>query len=118
MNNATPTPFASTPQPPYYAVIFASRRGAGDQGYGAMAQRMAELAAQQPGYLGADSARDADGFGITVSYWASEQAIAAWKAHAEHQLAQQQGQSCWYEHYEIRIAKVERAYGMRHSGAA
>lgn len=112
MSATAATPFARTPAPPYYAVIFASRRSADDEGYAAMAERMVDLAAVQPGFLGADSARDADGFGITVSYWASEQAISAWKAHAEHQLAQQQGKNQWYQHYEIRIAKVERAYGM------
>ncbi len=103
--------FAPTPQPPYYAAIFTSQRTAGDQGYGAMADRMLELAGQQPGYLGAESVRDAQGFGITVSYWASEAAIRAWKQHPEHQRAQAQGHARWYQHFELRIAKVERAYG-------
>ena len=104
--------FAPTPQPPYYAAIFTSQRTAGDQGYGAMADRMLELAGQQPGYLGAESVRDAQGFGITVSYWTSEAAIRDWKQHAEHQVAQAQGHARWYQHFELRIAKVERAYGM------
>lgn len=103
--------FAPTPQPPYYAAIFTSQRTAGDQGYGAMADRMLELAGQQPGYLGAESVRDAHGFGITVSYWSSEAAIRDWKQHAEHQVAQAQGHARWYQHFELRIAKVERAYG-------
>src|SRR5438105_695238 len=83
--------FATTPLPPYYAVIFSSHRGDGDRGYAQMAERMMELAAQQPGFLGVESARGADGFGITVSYWKSEEAIAAWKAHAEHKPAQEGG---------------------------
>lgn len=103
--------FAPTPQPPYYAAIFTSQRTAGDQGYGAMADRMLELASQQPGYLGAESVRDAQGFGITVSYWTSEAAIRDWKQHAEHQVAQAHGHARWYQHFELRIAKVERAYG-------
>ena len=103
--------FAPTPQPPYYAAIFTSQRTAGDQGYGAMADRMLELAGQQPGYLGAESVRDAHGFGITVSYWTSEAAIRDWKQHAEHQVAQAHGHARWYQHFELRIAKVERAYG-------
>lgn len=106
-----PPGFAPTPQPPYYAAIFTSQRTAGDQGYGAMADRMLELAGQQPGYLGAESVRDAQGFGITVSYWTSEAAIRDWKQHAEHQVAQAQGHTRWYQHFELRIAKVERAYG-------
>jgi len=95
---------------PYYAVIFASRRTPGDHGYGAMAERMAALAAAQPGYLGIESVRDADGFGITVSYWASPEAIRAWKEHTEHLVAQETGVGKWYEHYELRVARVERAY--------
>jgi heme-degrading monooxygenase HmoA len=105
--------FALGLKPPYYAVVFSSQRTDGDQGYAAMADRMAELAAQQPGYLGMESARGTDGFGITVAYWESEDAIARWKAHIEHQAAQAKGQSDWYEHYEVRVAKVERAYSKR-----
>jgi heme-degrading monooxygenase HmoA len=104
--------FAQTPEPPYYAVIFTNQRvaDAGADGYGDMANRMAELAAQQDGYLGAESTRDADGFGITVSYWRDEASIAKWKQNAEHTLARQAGNERWYEHFETRVARVERAY--------
>lgn len=104
-------PFAKTPEPPYYAVIFSSVRTPGDNGYEQMARRMLELAARQPGFLGVESARGADGFGVTVSYWASEADIANWKAYVEHTMAQEKGKRLWYENYEIRVAKVERAYG-------
>jgi len=103
--------FAALPEPPYYAVIFSSQRIGPDAGYSAMADRMAELAATQPGYLGMESTRGTDGFGITVSYWRSEADIQAWKRQAEHSLARQQGRERWYGHFEIRIARVERAYG-------
>jgi heme-degrading monooxygenase HmoA len=109
----TATSFAILPEPPYYSVIFSSLRTPGENGYGHMAERMVELAAGQPGYLGVESARGSDGFGITVSYWASLDAIAAWRAHAEHRIAQENGKSLWYEHYELRIACVERAYAKR-----
>ena len=102
---------AHTPEPPYYAVIFTSLRTEVEQGYGRMAERMVELAAHQPGFLGVESARDANGLGITVSYWESEDAIAHWKANAEHRLAQEAGQKLWYSDYALRIARVERAYG-------
>jgi heme-degrading monooxygenase HmoA len=108
---STASAFANTPEPPYYAVIFSSRRAGGDSGYAAMADRMAALAALQPGFIGIESVRGGDGFGITVSYWASVEAISAWKADVEHLAAQEMGKSAWYEHYEIRVAKVERAYG-------
>ena len=102
---------ASTPRPPYYAVIFTAQRTEGDNGYDAMAQRMDELAAQQPGYLGIESTRGADGAGITVSYWESLEAIAAWKRNAEHQVAQKKGRTTWYAAFKVRICKVEREYG-------
>jgi heme-degrading monooxygenase HmoA len=112
MTNAPKTP-AKTPKPPYYAVIFTAQRTKGDRGYEIMARRMEELAARQQGFLGVESARGADGFGITVSYWSSKEAIAAWKAHLEHKPAQQAGQRVWYEDYQVRVAKVERDYGKK-----
>jgi heme-degrading monooxygenase HmoA len=102
--------FAATPEPPYYAVIFSSLRQGGDNGYGETADRMVELASQQPGFLGVESLRGADGFGITVSYWESEDAIKNWKRNVEHSEARKRGRLEWYEHFELRVAKVERAY--------
>ena len=102
------SPFAQTPAPPYYAVIFSSQRTDGDAGYGEMADRMVELASRQPGFLGVETTRGADGFGITVSYWRSEADIAAWKADAEHRVAQRMGHQQWYTQFELRIAQVVR----------
>ncbi len=99
---------ARTPEPPYYAVIFASQRTAGEQGYGHVAERMVELASQQPGFLGVESARDAEGFGITVSYWQDLDSIRAWKANGEHVMAQRLGKEKWYAAFSLRVAKVER----------
>jgi heme-degrading monooxygenase HmoA len=107
------TPIAKTPEPPYYAVIFTSLRTDGDRGYEKMAERMFELASQQPGFLGVETARGSNGLGITVSYWTSEDAIKNWKANAEHRIAQETGQKVWYADYRLRVAKVERAYGKR-----
>ena len=105
--------FATTPKPPYYAVIFSSQRREEEAGYGVTADRMVELAAQQPGYLGIETVRGNDGFGITVSYWQSEADILNWRRNAEHSLARERGRNEWYEHFELRVAKVERAYGGR-----
>lgn len=101
-------PIASTPRPPYYAVIFTSIRNSGGPEYEAMAARMAALAASQPGYLGLESVRQQDGLGISVSYWQSEAAIEAWRANAEHQLAQEAGKRTWYRDYVLRVAPVLR----------
>jgi heme-degrading monooxygenase HmoA len=103
-------PIAATPAPPYYAVIFTSQRTGGDNGYSAMADAMAALAARQPGYLGIESARE--GLGITVSYWDSLESIAAWKQNSAHLVAQQRGRDVWYEEFKVRICRVERDYEM------
>ena len=102
---------AETPEPPYTAVVFTARRTEGDHGYARMAARMDALAAVQPGYLGVESARDGDGFGITVSYWATEADAAAWKQVAEHTVAQERGRAAWYSAYRVRVATVTREYG-------
>jgi heme-degrading monooxygenase HmoA len=100
---------ATTPTPPYYAVIFTSIRTKVDEGYEEMAIKMVELAQQQPGYLGVETARNETG--ITVSYWKDLQSIKQWKQHADHLLAQQLGRQKWYEAYKTRICLVERDYG-------
>lgn len=101
---------ATTPDPPYFAVIFTSVRTDGDNGYAHVAEAMVRLAAEQPGFLGMESVRGSDGLGITVSYWSSEKAIRDWKMNAAHLAAQQLGKAHWYEDFTVRVAKVERAY--------
>lgn len=115
MSEAAP---ATTPRPPYYAVIFSSQRNDADaEGYDEASARMVELAAQVPGFLGVESARDAQGFGITVSYWSDEAAISAWKLQTEHAVIRERGRWLWYRDFNVRVARVERAYG-RHQGDA
>jgi heme-degrading monooxygenase HmoA len=103
---------AQTPRPPYFAVIFSSVRTADDpEGYGEMAECMVALARTMPGFLGVESVRGADGFGITVSYWSDEAAIRHWQQHTEHLMAQRMGRERWYARFELRVCRVERAYG-------
>lgn len=105
----TATMIAKTPPPPYYAVIFSSLRTEVDEGYEQVADKMVELAQQQPGYLGHESVRD--GLGITVSYWESLEAIRNWKMVGEHLAAQRMGREKWYKSFKTRICLVERDYG-------
>ncbi len=100
---------AETPDPPYYAVIFTSLKSADEEGYAEMSQQMEELAREQPGYLGFESARSE--IGISVSYWKDQESIRQWKNNLEHRVAQDKGRQQWYSKYQIRIAKVERSYG-------
>ena len=93
-----------------FAVIFTSTRTEGDNGYAAAAERMEELVNMQPGYLGVESVRGADGVGITVSYWESEAAILAWRQNPEHRVIQERGRSIWYSKFHGGVCRVEREY--------
>ncbi len=104
-----------TADPPYYAVIFTSRRTPDQEAaYQEMAGEMMELAKVQPGFLGVDHARGE--VGITVSYWESLGSIAQWKSEARHRAAQEKGREAWYASYTIRICRVERAYSFDRDG--
>ena len=99
---------ANPPSPPYYAVVFTSWRTDLDaEGYASTAERMVQLASEQPGFLGIESARGEDGLGITVSYWDSLESIRRWREHAEHRLAQRDGKTKWYVRYHLRVCRVE-----------
>jgi heme-degrading monooxygenase HmoA len=107
---------APTPRPPYVAVIFTNLQTDDVEGYGETADRMESLAADQPGYLGFETARTAGGLGISVSYWTTHDAARAWKAVAEHAEAQRLGRERWYASYRVRVATVEREYGEQADG--
>lgn len=105
---------ATTPPPPYVAVIFTNRQVDGvDPAYDTTAARMVELAQTIEGFLGIESVRDPSGTGITVSYWRDHEAIAEWRNHPEHLDAQASGRTDWYAWYELRVATVERASSYR-----
>jgi len=95
-----------TPKPPYYAVIFTSIRTANDKGYEQVANDIVRIVSQQKGFLGAESVRDKDGFGMTISYWASMDSINSWKNNAPHQKAKELGKEKWYSQYMIRVCLV------------
>ncbi|MFV0318408.1 MAG: antibiotic biosynthesis monooxygenase family protein [Microthrixaceae bacterium] len=99
---------AQTPDPPYWAVIFTTERSDDLHGYAEMSRTMVDLAGRQPGFLGMESAYD--GTGITVSYWADEASITAWRDQVDHATARKTGRARWYDRYEVRVARVERAY--------
>ena len=96
-------------KPPYYAVIFSTILTEEIEGYVETANRMEELARTQTGFLGIESTRSE--IGITVSYWASLEAITLWKNNIEHTAIRNLGRDKWYKKYQLRICKVEREYG-------
>ena len=96
---------------PYYAVIFTTLFTKNLTDYEKTAIRMEELAKLQEGYLGIESARSK--IGITVSYWKDLASITKWKNNIEHTEARDRGREQWYQHYQLRICKVERDYGFK-----
>jgi heme-degrading monooxygenase HmoA len=93
------------------AVIFSSQRTADDAaGYAAAAEAMDAAAAEMSGYVGIEATRDADGFGITVSYWQDMAAAAAWRDDPTHGLIRKAGRARWYSRYSVAVAVVDRAY--------
>ncbi|HWP50576.1 MAG TPA: antibiotic biosynthesis monooxygenase [Clostridia bacterium] len=96
------------PSAPYYAVIFTSIRTPDDNGYGQIGDSLMKIVSEQKGFLGAESVRGPDGFGMTISYWDSLKSIEAWKHHPPHMKAQEAGKKLWYSEYAIRVCKVER----------
>jgi len=115
MNDSNST--AMRPSAPYYAVIFTSQRTTDDEtGYARMAERMDQLARQQPGFLGVESSRDKDGSGITISYWTDLASIRAWRDNSEHRSAQEKGKQKWYESFHVRICRVEQSHSFPPAG--
>lgn len=45
-----------------------------------------------------------------LSCWPDLASITAWKAQADHLLAQRLGRERWYASYRVQIARVEREY--------
>lgn len=98
------------------AIVFVSERTPGDDAaYAQAAAAMDALAAAQPGYRGIDSARGADGVGITVSYWADEASAVAWREHPAHAEMRERGRRDWYARYDVAVATIDRSYAWRRS---
>lgn len=92
-----------------YAVIFISQLRQGAEGYSELAEEMVVRVHEQPGFLGFDAARSADGSGITVSYWESLEAIEGWRNEEHHLQAQRLGREQFYEYFTLHVARVERS---------
>lgn len=100
---------ASTPEPPYYAVIAPAELRSDLEGYAEAAAQLFAIAPTQPGFLGIETCVER-GFSLAVSYWSSLEAIDGWRRRADHLAAKEMGRRKWFERYVTRIARVERAY--------
>ena len=53
-----------------------------------------------------------DGKYVSLSFWRDEDAVARWREHTEHRVAQDRGKSEIFADFRIRVAQVVRDYGM------
>ncbi len=92
-----------------FVVIFRAKVRAVDAEYAEVASRMRVLALEEFGCIEFDAVTEGQNE-VALSYWPSEEAIRAWKAHPEHALAQEAGRERWYESYTVQVAEITRQY--------
>ncbi len=100
----------NTPEPPYYSVIFTSQRTDVDDGYVGLNDAVYMKASMLDGFLGMESFRDENGYGASITYWKTLEDIDGWSKNMLHQGAKELGKKKFYEHYKVRICKVEKDY--------
>ena len=94
----------------YYVVIFTTIRTAGDNGYDKMNEETFKLVEAQSGYLGAESFSNDEGKNVTIVKFKTKEDIKKWRENPVHQKAQELGREKWYQHYNVKVCKVEREY--------
>lgn len=90
-----------------WVAIFYSRRQLNTPDYDGWAQRMQSQVQRHPGFSHSHSFRDESGFGVTLSYWSSKEALQAWGQQADHRDAQQYGRDHAYQEYRLEIAEIQ-----------
>ena len=86
-----------------FLVVFRNRKRADMDAaaYAVDADRMAEIAATQPGYRSFKSYTADDGEVVAISEWEDEAAARAWGRLAEHRAVQQKGRDEYYAEYTL-----------------
>lgn len=49
---------------------------------------------------------------VSLSFWRDEEAVRAWREHAEHRNTQRVGREGVFDDYRLRVAEVVRDYGL------
>jgi len=93
------------------AVIFTSQLvSPKPEVYAKVAAKISQLASEQPGYIAEHSCRDEQGYGVSVSYWETEEDALKWKEHPVHKGTQERGRNEWYAWYQVDVANIQRSY--------
>jgi heme-degrading monooxygenase HmoA len=77
---------------------------------GAMARRMSELASGMPGFVSYKDFVAEDGENVSIVEFESPEALAAWRSHPEHALAQTRGRTDFFSEYRIQVCTPIRDY--------
>ena len=86
---------------------------AGATHYGPRAEEMEALARSMPGFVDVKSFVADDGERVTISTFADEASVRAWREQAEHRVAQAEGRSTYYDEYSIQVCETLRAGAFR-----
>jgi heme-degrading monooxygenase HmoA len=102
-----------------YLVVFRNRKRADMDAaaYAADAERMAQVAAAQPGYLAFKSYTANDGEVVAMSEWQDEASARAWGRHEEHRPVQDKGRESYYESYTLFACPEPRIHHFERRGA-
>ena len=80
--------------------------------YFELAAQLRESLVKQPGFIQVERFQSLinEGKILSLSFWESEEAIAGWRAHAEHMVVQKEGKDRIFDSYRLRVAQVIRDY--------
>jgi heme-degrading monooxygenase HmoA len=92
----------------------------GREPYLAMAARLKPMLESLGGCLALERFDRDDGSGwvLSMQRWSDEEALARWRAHGEHRLAQDRGRARLFDGYRLRVARRLAAAGTRDGSAA
>ena len=78
--------------------------------YFELAAQLRESLVKQPGFIQVERFQSLinEGKILSLSFWESEEAIAGWRAHAEHMVVQKEGKDRIFDSYRLRVAQVIR----------
>lgn len=72
--------------------------------------RMYEIASSMPGYMSYKDFTAEDGENVSIVEFESLEALAAWREHPEHKIAQQQGRDEFFSEYHVQVCTPLRDY--------
>jgi heme-degrading monooxygenase HmoA len=90
------------------AVFRARIRSESTEEYYALADEMAEIAREMPGFRSWKSYFSEDGERVSIHEWESEDQLRAWREHPEHVRAQERGRLQFYEDYTLYVCENPR----------